>query len=537
MAAAFPWSRLSAILIPFMDPQTLLAGIITVAVGSLSGGLTNAVAIWMLFHPYERRGPGPFKLHGAIPKNKARLAKSIGRTVGQKLLTAEDLAQRMSAPEVERAFAGALEGMLTEVLEAERGPLVDQLRPDVRDALDHALEALGDRVAARLAEYAKTPEFAGLTSRWVQKLQDEVGHRPIAEVLTAERRDALKDRVEEWVRQLAEGPELERTLRHFVDAQLDRLAADTEPLIERLPPGLVGTVEQGITDYLPVALERIGTVLSDPDAKGRVRVALREAFDHSVRDLLLHERLLAKIVVTDNTFRRLLDGVERDGFERFADTMTSPDMRAQFSKAVNDAIVSFLRIPLSERFERLGTERRKALSGTLGDWLIRVARDDATRAVIARTVDSALEAAEQRTWGDVLHVLPAERVATLLGDSLATERAQAWVREATQAIANQLLSRPLGRPAAWLGEDTTRGLITGVTNTAWRWTRQQVPRIVEQFNIQETVEQKVLGFSTERMEEIVRGVTQRELNLIVRIGYLLGGMIGLVAFAANQLLR
>ena len=59
---------------------SLLAGAVTIVFGALAGGLTNAVAIWMLFHPYTPWGPGRLKLHGAIPKNKARLAKTIGRT-------------------------------------------------------------------------------------------------------------------------------------------------------------------------------------------------------------------------------------------------------------------------------------------------------------------------------------------------------------------------------------------------------------------------------------------------------------------------
>ncbi len=38
------------------------------------------------------------------------------------------------------------------------------------------------------------------------------------------------------------------------------------------------------------------------------------------------------------------------------------------------------------------------------------------------------------------------------------------------------------------------------------------------------------------MEEIVRDVTRRELDLIVRLGYLLGGLVGAVAFLVNLLL-
>jgi len=60
---------------------------------------------------------------------------------------------------------------------------------------------------------------------------------------------------------------------------------------------------------------------------------------------------------------------------------------------------------------------------------------------------------------------------------------------------------------------------------------------VAQFNVQEMVEQKVLGFSTQRMEEIIRHVTQRELTLIVQLGYVLGAFVGLVAAGMNILLH
>lgn len=78
--------------------SSLFNAAVTIFFGALAGGVTNAVAIWMLFHPYQPRGPGRLKLQGAIPKNKTRLARTIGRTVGQRLLTADDLARQLSAP-------------------------------------------------------------------------------------------------------------------------------------------------------------------------------------------------------------------------------------------------------------------------------------------------------------------------------------------------------------------------------------------------------------------------------------------------------
>ncbi|MGH7630945.1 MAG: DUF445 family protein [Gemmatimonadales bacterium] len=520
-----------------MDQQTLVTGAITIGVGAISGGITNAVAIWMLFHPYEPTGIGPFRLQGAIPKNKDRLAKSIGKTVAERLLTREDLAARLSAPAVREAFRGALDRLLDGLLERERGPLREQLSPDLVRAVEDGVAALAPRLAGHVASYATSSEFESLATRWLVRLRADLDGRPIGTTLTEERRAAVRRAVDGWVGQLADGDELESVLRRFVHEQLERMAREERPLLDLLPPGLTGTLEHAITDYLPVALERLGALLADPDARHLVEEALRDAFDHSVRELLIHERLVAKLVVTDRTIERLVDGFEREGFDRMAEAVTDPAMKAHVTRAVNDAVVRFLRQPLGERIRRLHPERREALARTLGDWLLRVARDPSTRAVIGRTLDRALEAAEQRTWGDVIGILPPKQVSALLGDALAAPRSQARVSRAVRQIARRILDRPVGRPAAWLGPDASTTLREAVADAAWQGVQQQVPQVVEQLQIQETVEQKVRGFSTARMEEIVRTVTQRELDLIVYLGYWLGGMVGLIAFLVNLALR
>ena len=520
-----------------MDSPTLISGLVTISVGAISGGITNAVAIWMLFHPYQSRGIGPLRIQGAIPKNKARLAKSIGKTVGEKLLTAEDLSRRLAAPEVRAGFDAALTGFLDNLLEQERGPLLDQLPPDLAVQIEGGLDRLAARAAEQLADYAGTPAFEAMVATWLDRLHAEVGDRPIGELLTPDRRASLQTTVERWLHDLTEGPELEAAVRHFVEVQLERLGKDDRPLIDRLPVGLVGTVEQAIHDYLPVAIERLGAVLSDPEAKSKIHQTLRATFDRSVRDLLLHERLLARIVVTDQTFTRLLDGLEREGFERFAESLTGPDMRAQLTRAINDGLVHFLRIPLSERLARMGPEKRAALAGTLGDWGIAIVRDETTRQVAGRAVDRLLAATESRTWNDLLGAVPPERVTQFLAEAFAAERGRKWVEEAVRSTARAVLARPLGRPARLLGAETTTAVRASIINAAWEWTQRQIPRVVEQFNVQEMVEQKVLGFSTERMEQIIRGVTQRELTLIVQLGYVLGAIVGIAAFGVGLLFR
>ena len=92
--------------------------LLTIAFGAIAGGTTNAIAVWMLFHPYEPPrlfGRTLHRLQGAIPKNKARLATAMGRTVGMKLLTHDDLARTLTEPQFRAAIDDRLHALIAAI--------------------------------------------------------------------------------------------------------------------------------------------------------------------------------------------------------------------------------------------------------------------------------------------------------------------------------------------------------------------------------------------------------------------------------------
>jgi len=471
-----------------MPDSVWLQGFVTVMVGAVSGGVTNAVAVWMLFHPYEPRGLGRWKLQGAIPKNKGRLAKSIGKTVGQRLLTEEDLARQLSAPGLREAFDRAIAVFLDRALNTPRGPLRHELPAPLVAELERALAPLAERLAAKLAEFVEGPGFEPAVEKY-----------------------AALDR---WVEEGLGRPELEQAVRGFVAAQRARLLRDERPLIERLPAGLVAALEQAVADYLPIAVERLGALLADPAARQRVRDALKKFLDRAIKNLMLHERVVAKLVVTEQRLDRLLDGLEDGGLAELAEVLASPDFRAQVAGAVNDAVVRFLRTPLAERLWALGPDRLDGLERAAAEYVVAALRAPATREWAVRRAREAIELGRR---------------------ALAGESGRQRVAETAHAAVRALLDRPMGRPADLLPPDAEARLRSVLTEPLWNWMQRQVPVVVSQLSVQELVEQKVLGFSTARMEELIRNVTQRELTLIVQLGYVLGAFVGLVAWGINLL--
>lgn len=473
-----------------MAESVWLQGLVTVGVGAISGGITNAVAVWMLFHPYRPWGVGPLRIQGAIPKNQARLAKTIGRTVGERLLSEEDLARQLTSAGLRTAFDRAVVATVDAVLNRPRGSLREELPHPVVEELERSLDPIVKELARRLAAQIETPEFSSVLDRVVT--------------------------VDTWVTEGLASRELETAVRHFIATQRADLLRDERPLLERLPQGLQTALEQAITDYLPVAVERFGAVLADPSARARIRDALKSVLDRALSNLKAHERVMAKLVITSDRLDRMLEGLEGGGVEELAQAFQSPEFKARLSAAVNEAVVRFLRTPMAERLWALGPDRLDGLERTAADYIV-----------------AALRAPETRDWA----VARARDAVTLARRALAGESGRTRLASTARAAVLALLDLPIGRPADLLPEGAAGRFSAALTDPLWQWIQGQVPAVVAELSVAEQVEEKLKGLSLARMEELIRDVSQKELKLIVNLGYWLGGVVGLGAWGVSLLLR
>jgi len=98
--------------------KTLLFWIVPPLVGAIIGYITNVVAIRMLFRPLREVRLFGMRLPftpGILPKERRKLADSIGAMVERELLTPESIRARLAMTEVREQIGGAL-GSYTEQL-------------------------------------------------------------------------------------------------------------------------------------------------------------------------------------------------------------------------------------------------------------------------------------------------------------------------------------------------------------------------------------------------------------------------------------
>jgi uncharacterized membrane protein YheB (UPF0754 family) len=511
----------------------------TVFFGALAGGLTNSVAIWMLFHPYEPPSLGRRRLdflQGAIPKNKARLAGRIGATVGDKLLTPEDLARTVAEPAFRDAFDERLRSFLASLLERERGSLRDELPAALTEPLEAMLAEVVDGLVARLEAYLDSEAFLERAEGWTRRLADELSEQEIGELITPEREEAIADAVGGWLAEAVEGEGFERAVRDYLDTVSRRILTPGRTFEEILPVGLVAAFERGVANYLPLALERLAGMLEDPQARERVESIVHEILDRFMRDLRFHQRLVAALVITPETIDKVLRAVEAEGANKVAEALDDPALRTAMARGVNEAVVDFLRRPAVGVLGKPGDESVEGAKETVAGWILKGAREEQTRAFLVDKLRAALGIAEHRTWGDLFRRLPPERMAELLVNVARSEEAGRIYREAFERLAEAILDRRIGRPAEALPADAPERIEAALAEPVWGWLQGQVPDLARRIDIAGKVEQKILDYPTPKLEELIRAVTQKELKLIVRLGYVLGAVVGTVLLGVNALL-
>lgn len=502
------------------------------AFGAIAGGTTNAIAVWMLFHPYE---PPRFLgmrirlLQGAIPKNKARLASAMGRTVGNKLLTQEDLARTVSEPGFRAAFEERLALFVRSLFDDEMGSVSEMLPAELIAELRALLEEVAATQIGRLNEYLAGDDFRETARRWAEQLATELQDRPLSQLLTPERENALTEAAERWIVEAVEGKGLESAVGDYIDRGAERLLVPGRTFQQLLPIGLVAAVERAIAGYMPMALERLAGLLDDAEARRRVKVVLHELLDRFMRDLKFHQRLVAAFIITPETVERVLRAVEDEGAAKIAELLSDPTVRDAMARGVNNAIVDFLEKPVVSVLGGPTDPSVEEAKTTLAGWGLSLARDPHTRTFLVDKLRATLAGAERRTWGDIFRHVPPEKGADAIISALRSERAREFYDDAAGRVIDFVLERRIGRIGDHVPPDAPERVEKAIVAPFWAWIQEQVPAIAQRVDIAGKVEQKILEFPTAQVEALIKGVTERELKLIVRLGYVLGAMIGLIS--------
>lgn len=161
-------------------------------VGSVIGGVTNHLAIQMLFHPYEAKYIGKWKVPftpGILPKRREELAVSLGKTVEEYLMTPEMLRGKLLTEEFQEKITELIVRKWEEFKDNEK-PTKAYLKEfklwDKLDELENNMtDNLGDRVSTFVSDLEDKELYQLIGTERITKIKSVYIQRISAYLLTS----------------------------------------------------------------------------------------------------------------------------------------------------------------------------------------------------------------------------------------------------------------------------------------------------------------------------------------------------------------
>jgi uncharacterized membrane protein YheB (UPF0754 family) len=114
---------------------------------------------------------------------------------------------------------------------------------------------------------------------------------------------------------------------------------------------------------------------------------------------------------------------------------------------------------------------------------------------------------------------------------IGTQQVEDWSRAVFAKLEEQslrIVDEPVSRLTSPIQEAVTTSLVPRMARWMVDSLEKNVERIFQRLAIREIVTRQVEGFPIERIEEMVVGISGKEFRMITILGFILGGIIGLI---------
>ena len=241
-------------------------------VGAAIGYFTNYIALRMLFRPHQAKYfmgiHIPFT-PGIIPKEKHRIAASIGKAVSENLMNREVLEKSLLSDDMLSKVGNAIDEFVTtqsgndETIEQfARHYLTDDdinaMRTDVSNGIVKMITsklqdgALGDKIAHMATEHALEKTRNSLAGRFGADMLVQAVAQPIEKIMAKHINEILQNNSQQMIQGL-----VTEESNHLMGLTMQELMTDHAEQVAQIKGGILNAYRVIITEHLPRILQDI----------------------------------------------------------------------------------------------------------------------------------------------------------------------------------------------------------------------------------------------------------------------------------------
>lgn len=512
-------------------------------IGALIGYLTNHIAIRMLFRPLRPWRLAGFRLPltpGVIPAARHRLARNIGKMVGEHLLTPEDIRRALGEAEFQHNLRLLIQAQTDAVMQTRLGPLESVIPEAFRAYFRVGIKIVRWRFLKQLHHHLRSPEFAATLQAATDEHLAEIMQRRLERVLPENQRRELITLLSEQLRLALASPAFQQGLEGYLGRRLEQTLTAGKTLADLLPPTLLQTLLDHLEEQTPRLLAQLAEILDKPENRSKLADGLGQAlhrFSHSLGPM---GAMLGNFLTPAMISEKVQSWLGGDG-EQAGQWLLDAEVRQTMAATLRREAEAFCHRPLAEMAARVSPQQldqlRRELAGSVGKLLTRPEVATVIGGLLEETIeahrDQPLAAILQSFWGDDARKRSERFTSDELLRLLRSRRFKRMLdRLLIDLTENRLLPQPLGRPADLLPREVRAGIDDYLLEQVNSLLAREVPPLIDALNIRTIITRKIDRLELLRLEGLLLSIMQDQFKYINLFGALIGFLIGLLNLAA-----
>ncbi|MBV1816491.1 DUF445 domain-containing protein [Anaerosalibacter bizertensis] len=478
--------------------------IIPILVGGVIGYITNWLAIKMLFRPYyEKKFLGihvPFT-PGLIPKEKSRIAKSVGNTIGVYLLSPEVVTQAISSDKINNQIRSWIICNINKLKESDM-TIKDFIMDFDNENYSKSLDILEKKITDFIYSHLKGERFKNGT---MNLIEDKISHKPIEHFY-----EPMEKKVEKFMSNLSKSDEIRVEVKNTIDKKIYELSQDDRTLEEVIPSDVVNS----INEYIDKNSEYIANSLRDLFESPSINMKIRESINEFVSQNV--SRAITIFINSEMISNKIFDSIEK--------YIYNPENNKNIILIIKSLIDKFLESEISNIVLSISSNIDDENRWKISDAILERILNKENQGKVFSIVEEKIKSSES----DIK-----EGIIDLISDNIDGILNSETLYNNIKLIICDSLKKFVEKPISYMLESVEETTVEKIINFSKvifeKFIKNKLPDIIESFNISKVVEDEINKFDVAFAEEIILEIASKELKAITWLGALLGGIMGILS--------
>lgn len=548
------------------------AWILPPLVGAIIGYFTNWLAIKMLFRPYKTIKFAGIALPftpGLLPREKDKLAVSLGETVSKELLTAEVITQRIQSADIKQTILKAIKSALASFFNQDAGRIFSQIgEPGLEEKKDDEpslllLESNGQKITKEVQSGNGTTidsEVSALQRNIIEALQHLVERKSVqssiegifAEFLNRIGKLSFKELVskEQFIASVLKACSTLQT-RVLSESNHEQSLQSSKSKSSRFNPLLKAVIDlppdvtiMAFTDALVPQvytwfLDYIDSFFHSEGFRARLETEAQAFVKRALDRLGPIQRLFISIAGYDAKIAQAMPENIEDLIQTIERILKDPSTPQSISKTISRAIINWRSKDEAET-TKTGPEIYQRADDSIGS---------KSRVVSEQIVLSLKDSSEDlRLRAEAIYYSLADlEFGEILGIRSNEEAISGFVFSIivpTMHVSDSSASNTMGSIFIEVLKDVSKGktfadilkiqdseierISVSLTDGLIELIQSRISTLIDAFDITSMVSERIDSLDMKEVERIVLQVVKKELAWITWLGGILGGMIGFI---------